>query len=322
MKPLVSIIIPCFNREVLIKRALESVLSQTYSNWECLIVDDGSSDGTLEVLERYSKRDSRILYQLRERLPKGAPTCRNIGLNKSRGSYVIFLDSDDYLLPHCLKQRVEAIKSCPENDFWVFPMAEKKRGMIKKRNIPASSDYLIDFLSANLPWQTMCPIWKRPFIIKLNGFTEGYPRFNDPELMIRALLKKETKFKTFNKLEYDSVFMISSKDKRQFKNLIYKSLKLLIPETVKGLKEHQLYEYRFYLLGYLHYWFKYVYIPADDSNVIQSLKLLSLYRTYKVISILKAFNLTIRLFLYSISTALTGKPIDKISDKSLYIITL
>ncbi|UXX81111.1 glycosyltransferase [Reichenbachiella carrageenanivorans] len=104
-QPLVSIIIPSFNREALIAETLQSVLDQTYPTWECLIVDDGSIDGTKAVAQSFIEKDARFKWLERHREPKGAPTCRNIGIEKSKGEYVIFLDSDDLLYPHCIEKR-------------------------------------------------------------------------------------------------------------------------------------------------------------------------------------------------------------------------
>src|SRR5688500_14327273 len=76
--PLVSIIIPNFNRVHLIGETLDSLLRQSYSNWEAIVVDDRSTDTSLLVIEEYVKKDSRIRFFIRSREPKGAPTCRNI----------------------------------------------------------------------------------------------------------------------------------------------------------------------------------------------------------------------------------------------------
>ena len=78
MKPLVSIIIPTYNRAHLIAETLDSIIAQTYTNWECIVVDDGSTDPTDELMETYCKKDSRFQYYHRPKnRPKGANACRN-----------------------------------------------------------------------------------------------------------------------------------------------------------------------------------------------------------------------------------------------------
>lgn len=113
--PKVSIIIPAFNRDGLIPETLDSVISQTYQNWECVVVDDGSTDNTWNVLKSYQNKDNRFRIYKRERQPKGAPTCRNTGFEKSSGDFVIFFDSDDLLAPWMLEKRVTDLAASPDD---------------------------------------------------------------------------------------------------------------------------------------------------------------------------------------------------------------
>jgi len=120
MNPLISVIIPSYNRANLISETLDSILSQTYQNWECIVVDDGSTVETLKIVESYCSKDSRFkLLEREEQFPKGAPTCRNIGLMNAKGEFLIFLDSDDILFPHALIERVMFLLKHPELDFCV-----------------------------------------------------------------------------------------------------------------------------------------------------------------------------------------------------------
>lgn len=93
-----SIIIPTYNRATFLPKAIESVLSQTFADWELIIVDDGSTDNTKEVVSQYS--DSRITYIYQENAERSA--ARNNGIAHSLGEYVLFLDSDDYYLSNFL----------------------------------------------------------------------------------------------------------------------------------------------------------------------------------------------------------------------------
>ena len=93
MNPLVSIIIPTFNRYDYIGETLESVIMQTYRNWECIIVDDGSSDYTSQLIDFYCEKDNRFKYFTRTKdLTKGANSCRNLGFKKSSGKYIQWLE--------------------------------------------------------------------------------------------------------------------------------------------------------------------------------------------------------------------------------------
>ena len=102
--PIISIIIPVYNRENTLARALDSLLSQTYPHWEAIIVDDGSNDKSLSIAHKYSKIDERI-YPF-SFANKGVALARNEGLIFARGKWITFLDSDDEYLPEHLAIRI------------------------------------------------------------------------------------------------------------------------------------------------------------------------------------------------------------------------
>ena len=89
----VSIIIPLYNNEKYIKECIESLISQTYENIEIIIVDDGSTDKSVEVCEKFKDERIRLIKQINF----GAPSARNEGIKQSSGDFIMFLDSDDYL---------------------------------------------------------------------------------------------------------------------------------------------------------------------------------------------------------------------------------
>lgn len=101
MTQLVSIIMPSYNAALFIKDAIDSVLAQSYTNWELLITDDNSKDNSTQIIEEYAKKDSRIkLYALNKNV--GAAAARNNSLARAQGKYIAFLDSDDLWLPQKL----------------------------------------------------------------------------------------------------------------------------------------------------------------------------------------------------------------------------
>src|SRR5574344_279544 len=113
---LISVIIPSFNYESFISQAIESVLAQTYSNWELIIVDDGSSDNSLDVIRSYSDKDNRIkLFTHENNQNKGLAKTLELGVSKSNGDWIAILESDDMWTKDCLKKRVDAIdkNNCP-----------------------------------------------------------------------------------------------------------------------------------------------------------------------------------------------------------------
>jgi glycosyltransferase involved in cell wall biosynthesis len=110
----VSIIIPIYNYGRYLSDALDSVLAQTHSDWECLIVDDGSTDDTPQVVQRYADRDARFRYIRQEN--RGPAAARNIGMRNSSGTYLQFLDADDKLAPMKLELHARYLNEHPEVD--------------------------------------------------------------------------------------------------------------------------------------------------------------------------------------------------------------
>jgi glycosyltransferase involved in cell wall biosynthesis len=104
--PLVSVIIPCLNRETLVGQAIESALGQTHQNVEIIVVNDGSTDGTEKVVQSYTA-SGKVRY-FKHEVNKGIPAARNTGIRNSLGEYVAFLDSDDMWLPNKVEVQVRA----------------------------------------------------------------------------------------------------------------------------------------------------------------------------------------------------------------------
>ena len=222
MQPLVSIIIPNFNRSATIAETLDSVLAQTYLHWEAILVDDGSTDRSIEIINDFMKKNERIKFFSRHREPKGPSTCRNIGVEKSNGEYLIFLDSDDLLADFCLEQRVKFIKGNPNLDFAVFNLElfnEVPGDVLTIFNkYPEKNDtYLKMFLRNELPWACPNPIWKKESFVNLGGFNEDLIIMEDPELHTRALLNR-LKYDVFSNGIPDCYYRVNSfnTDKREY----------------------------------------------------------------------------------------------------------
>lgn len=111
----ISIITASYNYEDFIKETIESVLAQTYSDWELIIVDDGSVDNSLEVISSYAALDNRIsLFTHGDGANKGLPATIKLGLSYAKGAYVAFLESDDTWAPEYLEEKIKALKEAPE----------------------------------------------------------------------------------------------------------------------------------------------------------------------------------------------------------------
>jgi glycosyltransferase involved in cell wall biosynthesis len=107
MEDTVSVIIPCYNQGQFLPDAVESVIHQTYSHWECIIVDDGSSDNTKEVSRAFSEKDERIKYVSKQN--RGLSSARNAGIERVSGKWIQFLDADDVLDPQKFSMQLQSV---------------------------------------------------------------------------------------------------------------------------------------------------------------------------------------------------------------------
>ena len=189
-QPAVTIITPTKNRLALLREAINSVRIQTFQNWEHIVVDDGSDDGTADELHRYSQHNSRVRFIRRKSESGGANVCRNIGVRESAADLIVFLDSDDLLRPLCLEQRVQVMGRNLDIDFAIFMNAvfENNPGDLGDR---VSNDQLGDdltrFLSFECPWVITGPIWRRDALLKIGCFDESLLCWQDIDLHIRAI---------------------------------------------------------------------------------------------------------------------------------------
>lgn len=190
MSDLVSIIIPTYNRAHLIKKTLKSVQSQTHTNWECIVVDDGSTDTTIEVIMAIAKEDTRIRLLTRpDDKPKGANACRNIGFEASTGAYINFLDSDDILLPNKLDLQLEALLgsdypfSICQTNVWDEHLQEDLG--LRCESIHSLKP-LDDYIQFKIFWSIQAPLWKRETIESIR-FNESLQQSQEYDFHIRVL---------------------------------------------------------------------------------------------------------------------------------------
>lgn len=192
-KPLISIIIPTYNRANLISKTLDSVKQQTFKNWECIVVDDGSKDNTEELLESYITNDNRIRFIKRpNHLPKGANACRNYGFKISKGDYINWFDSDDIMHANKLEVQLQSLKSNPKSPYNIcqskwFDKENNKDLGLRSRTID-SKNRLEDYCLYNIVWLTTAPLWRKDFIHAHSlKFNEDLKQSQEYEFHIKAL---------------------------------------------------------------------------------------------------------------------------------------
>ena len=134
--PLVSVIVPCFGQGQFLPEALQSVMDQTYVNWECIIVNDGSPDDTEEIAAGWLKKDKRFKYLYQEN--SGVSNARNNGISHSKGEFILPLDADDRISPEYSAKAIEAFQESPELTV-VYCRADKFGKVSGKWDLPLFS---------------------------------------------------------------------------------------------------------------------------------------------------------------------------------------
>lgn len=187
-EPLCSVVVPVRDRCGLVGETLASLARQTEPRWEALLVDDGSLDGTLAVLEAAARQDGR--FRVLRQAAAGASAARNRGVADARGAYVLFLDSDDLLDPRALEGRLAALSADPRLDFVVAPAGVFDRHPEDARflfNTEADEADLDRFLKLDTPWLPGGVLWRREVLERIAPWDEDLLSWTDWAFHIDAL---------------------------------------------------------------------------------------------------------------------------------------
>jgi glycosyltransferase involved in cell wall biosynthesis len=186
--PTVSVIIPTYNRAHLIGRSIQSVLDQTYRDFEIIVVDDGSTDNTEEIVKRFN--DDRIRY-IKHDTNRGAGAARNTGIKAARGKYIAFHDSDDECLPEKLEKHIKVFETVPPEVGVVYSdmLQISEDGKTKYLHSPTiTGKNIIDPKTSNYQaWglATGIVISRKDCFDVTGLFDENFQRSEDLELFIR-----------------------------------------------------------------------------------------------------------------------------------------
>lgn len=266
--PLVTVYIPTYNRVELLKRAVESVRNQTYSNLEIIIVDDCSIDGTHQYLKEISDLDQRILYFIKEK-NSGACVSRNIAIENARGEYITGLDDDDYFT----SDRLDVLLY---GWFDIFSKNKNISGIYSNYCIISQNRNRISNVAevSNLQMikKTNCignQIFTKTEIIRsVNGFDENMPAWQDYELWYRLIKYVGCMYKvgthpTYFMDESHSAIRITTSNSEK----ILKAYNLFINKHKDSLTEKDSY------ILYLNY-LKYSSVKVNIKDVFTSIKFL------------------------------------------------
>jgi hypothetical protein len=141
--PKVSVVVPCYNQAQYLDESLASICNQTYTNWECVIVNDGSPDNTEEIAQKWEAKDPRFNYLSKEN--GGVSSARNLGIEKSTGEYILTLDADDKYEVTFMEKAVEILQNNSEVSIvssWGMFFTEAKKLQVFKTNAKSIADFL------------------------------------------------------------------------------------------------------------------------------------------------------------------------------------
>jgi glycosyltransferase involved in cell wall biosynthesis len=198
--PLVSVIIPSYNHGRFVGQALESVQAQTYQHWECIVVDDGSTDDTRAAVARCAEEDARIKYLYQEN--QGLSAARNSGIGSAAGKYLQFLDADDLIEEEKLGRQVVYLEQHAEVDIVYSSVRYFKDGdpgerrlSMSERDAPwmpeasGSGDAMLRAMSLGNIMAVNCPLIRRTVIEAVGLFDPALPLLEDWDYWIRCAVQ-------------------------------------------------------------------------------------------------------------------------------------
>lgn len=191
--PVISIVIPTWNRRRLLEETLASIRSQDEVSWECLVIDDESTDDTLQWLETLAAEDPRILPIAKPQgKPRGPAASRNVGFARTRGRFVLFFDSDD-LLPQGFLREARTRLEASGDDLLAYRLKFFDGDPANGRMSPPlrRDDFLGRAIACEQDLFTQSVFWRRDFIADLPGSREDITMVEDLEFMVRALVRTE-----------------------------------------------------------------------------------------------------------------------------------
>lgn len=173
MKPRFSIIVPLYNKAPYVRKALESIISQTFSDWECIIVDDGSTDNSLSVVKGLKIEDRRLKIILQKNA--GVAAARNRGVKESKGEYVCFLDADDWWEATYLEEMDRLIKEYPDAGLYATNYVYYKPGKthVALKLERGYMNYPEAYLYGEMPVCTGAACMPRKVFDEMGGFPVG-----------------------------------------------------------------------------------------------------------------------------------------------------
>jgi len=246
--PKISIVIPTYNRAFVISRAMDSVLGQTFSDWECIVVDDRSTDNTKGVVDEYIKKDSRFEYCLNRR-NRGAQGARNEGIIRAKGEWILLFDSDDYLYPDYLEKMAPLLTSNNHIVSCFGRMIEERTGKeLQKMNNLMAGSVFTELLRGNCYYTYNSSIIRRKCLLEIGLLDEKCPSHQELDTHLR--MSRLYEYRLVPEILWDYYVgredTISTDSLKHIEGLLYVKRKHLFYYRTKA--------YRSFLVGMRHLW--------------------------------------------------------------------
>lgn len=207
MSPTISVIMSVYNHEKTVSRAINSILNQSYKNYEFIIIDDGSTDNSKKIITNLAKKNKRIKFYIFKK-NKGLPKCLNFGIKKSRGTYIARMDADDFSIKNRLKIQKNFLDKNPKYSI-IGSNAEyrdKYGKIVKKTNLSQKNDEIKFVIFMRNPI-IHSSVFVRKIFFKNNLYNEKFIKCQDYELWIRSIDKfnfKNLKNNLISRYEYEN----------------------------------------------------------------------------------------------------------------------
>lgn len=258
---MISIVVPVYNAELYLKRCLDSILAQTFKQWEAVCVDDGSSDASQSIMEEYARKDNR--FRVFTQKNGGASVARNFGIKIAQGDYLFFLDSDDELVPNCLELMWDEVENHPGVEMvmgaWKarYPAVDKNRDYGKSCYLENNEEIRYRFFKdfdclPEVPWNKLI---RKDFIIANNlMFIEGV--FHEDEHWSFYLYKRLSTLSIIEDITYHYYITPSSVMRNTNDEKSAKCLFVILGEIIKDfdfpLRSLQVFKYLEFFRNLVH----------------------------------------------------------------------
>lgn len=275
---MVSVIIPLYNKELYIKQAIDSVLNQSYTKFELIVVNDGSDDNSLKVISNYE--DDRLKVHTINH--QGVSNARNFGLELARFDWVSFLDADDWWHPDFLLEILKTLKQNPDEAIFVSGRTHVFKDStwryqaigIPKNGCSGKINYFKTISTSLPPINCSNALFLKKEILAQNGFNVSQKKHEDHDLWSRICTDNEIVFLNKNISFYRNTDKNSASNKFYHPDdfCLFLDTLIIIKERIKVNEKYYFQKYcnRFVLINYIKYYAKYT--KKEDKNVLQRIK--------------------------------------------------